>query len=72
MRVAGLKKDPGIPNLYPFKEQLLKQMEERKEKAEEEKAERKLQRRKEKKRSLQVLAHLISSCVFTVLSPGPL
>ena len=26
------RKDPGIPNLYPFKEQLLKQIEERKEK----------------------------------------
>ena len=26
------KKDPGIPNMYPFKEQLLKQIEERKEK----------------------------------------
>ena len=31
-----LKKDPGIPNLYPFKEQLLKQIEEKKVRAEEE------------------------------------
>jgi len=29
---TGKPKDPGIPNLYPFKEQLLKQIEERKEK----------------------------------------
>ena len=26
----GLKKDPGIPNLYPFKDQLLREIEERK------------------------------------------
>ena len=26
---AELKKDPGIPNLYPFKEQLLQQIEDR-------------------------------------------
>jgi len=25
-----LKKDPGIPNLYPFKDQLLREIEERK------------------------------------------
>ena len=25
---AGLKKDPGVPNLHPFKEKLLKQMQE--------------------------------------------
>jgi len=28
--VLGKKKDPGIPNLYPFKDQLLRQMEEKK------------------------------------------
>ena len=28
--ILGLKKDPGIPNLYPFKEQLLKEIEDRK------------------------------------------
>lgn len=53
-----MKKDPGIPNLFPFKEQLLKQMEEKKQKSEEEKARLKLQRKKEqnsKRRSLQGL-----------------
>jgi len=50
-------KDPGIPNLYPFKEQLLKQIEERKEKEKEEKEKMKQQRTKEKsrKRKLQDL-----------------
>lgn len=28
--ILGLKKDPGIPNLYPFKDQLLREIEERK------------------------------------------
>ena len=53
---AGLKKDPGIPNLYPFKEQLLKQLQEKKQSAADEKARLKLQRLQEKKRqSLQGL-----------------
>ena len=55
--VAGLKKDPGIPNLFPFKEQLLKQMEDRKQQAEKERARLKLTRQQEakKKKSLQGL-----------------
>ena len=55
--VPGLKKDPGIPNLFPFKEQLLKQMEERKQRSEDERARQKQQRKREqnKKRSLQGL-----------------
>jgi len=50
-------KDPGIPNLYPFKEQLLKQIQEKKEKDEEEKAKRKEQKVKKenRKRKLQDL-----------------
>ena len=28
--ILGIKKDPGIPNLYPFKDQLLRELEERK------------------------------------------
>ena len=54
---VGLKKDPGIPNLFPFKEQLLKQMEERKQRSEDEKARQKLQRKKKQneRRSLQGL-----------------
>lgn len=28
--ILGLKKDPGIPNLYPFKDQLLREIKERK------------------------------------------
>ena len=52
-----IKKDPGIPNLYPFKEQLLKQIEEKKVKAEEERERQKRQRQREhaKRRSLQGL-----------------
>ena len=50
-------KDPGIPNMYPFKEQLLKQIQEKKEKDEEEKAKRKEQKVKQasRKRKLQDL-----------------
>ena len=47
---SGSKKDPGIPNLYPFKEQLLKQIQERKAKAEEEKQRRKEERQQEQTR----------------------
>ena len=55
--MSGLKKDPGIPNLFPFKEQLLKQMEERKQRSEDDKAHQKQQRKREqnKRRSLQGL-----------------
>ncbi len=54
-----MKKDPGIPNLFPFKEQLLKQMEDRKVRAEENKARQKALRHREqaKKRSLQGLTN---------------
>lgn len=54
---SALKKDPGIPNLYPFKEHLMRQLEERKQRAEDDKARRKAERQKEqaKKRSLQGL-----------------
>ena len=54
---VALKKDPGIPNLYPFKEHLMKQLEEKKQRAEEDKERRKLERQKEhaRKRSLQGL-----------------
>jgi len=50
-------KDPGIPNMYPFKEQLLKQIQEKKEKDAEEKAKRKEQKVKQatRKRKLQDL-----------------
>lgn len=53
---AELKKDPGIPNLFPFKEQLLQQMQARKERVEGEKERQRLQRKQEhakKRRSLQ-------------------
>jgi len=39
-------KDPGIPNLYPFKEQLLRQIQEKKEKEADEKVKRKEQKQK--------------------------
>lgn len=50
-------KDPGIPNLYPFKEQLLKQIQEKKEKDADEKTKRKEQKQKSaaRKRKLQDL-----------------
>ncbi|EDV25385.1 uncharacterized protein TRIADDRAFT_23415, partial [Trichoplax adhaerens] len=49
------KKDPGIPNLYPFKEQLLRQMEERKLRIEQDRERRKLERHEElsKRRDLK-------------------
>ena len=52
-----MKKDPGIPNLFPFKEQLLKQLKDRKEKAQDEQSQQKLARMQEakRKRSLQDL-----------------
>ena len=54
-RFAELKKDPGIPNLYPFKEQLLKQAEERKQRAAEEREKQKMERQREhdRRRSLK-------------------
>jgi hypothetical protein len=42
------KKDPGIPNNWPFKEQLLNEIEERKQKIEQEKEEQKQQKREKK------------------------
>jgi len=50
-------KDPGIPNLYPFKEQLLKQIEEKKQKDEElKKANKQIeQKEKSRKRKLEDL-----------------
>ena len=52
--MTGLKKDPGIPNLFPLKEQLLKQLEEKKQQT---KAQREREREmaKKKKKSLQGL-----------------
>ena len=56
---TGLKKDPGIPNLFPLKEQILKQMEDRKRQAQSQKEKEKLVRqqeaKKKKKKSLQSL-----------------
>ncbi|XP_068713404.1 guanine nucleotide-binding protein-like 3 homolog isoform X1 [Montipora foliosa] len=51
------KKDPGVPNLFPFKEEILKQSEERRRRAEETNERRKQNRRKEmnKKRNLESL-----------------
>ncbi|RUS22177.1 P-loop containing nucleoside triphosphate hydrolase protein [Endogone sp. FLAS-F59071] len=43
-KMRKLKKDPGIPNLWPYKEKLLHQIEEQKRKAEEEKERQKLAR----------------------------
>lgn len=54
--LTELKKDPGIPNLYPFKEQLLQQLQARKERVEGEKERQRLQRQREhvkRRRSLQ-------------------
>jgi nuclear GTP-binding protein len=56
-KAKRLKKDPGIPNLFPLKEQLLKQLEEKKQQmqaAKEKERELRVQERK-KKRSLQGL-----------------
>ena len=56
---VGLKKDPGIPNLFPYKEQVLKTIQDKKELMEEEKKRQKEERKKEhaKRRSLQSLQH---------------
>ncbi len=53
-----MKKDPGIPNLFPFKEQLLQQFQARKERVEGEKERQRLLRQQEharRRRSLQGL-----------------
>lgn len=44
--LSGSKKDPGIPNNFPFKEQLLQQIADQKMKAQEEKEKQKEARRK--------------------------
>ncbi|KAJ7328620.1 Guanine nucleotide-binding protein-like 3 [Desmophyllum pertusum] len=51
------KKDPGVPNLFPFKEEILKQAEEKKRRQEEANERRKQSRQKEvnKKRNLESL-----------------
>ncbi|XP_058940378.2 guanine nucleotide-binding protein-like 3 homolog [Pocillopora verrucosa] len=51
------KKDPGVPNLFPFKEEILKQAEDKKRRQEEDKERRKKNRLKEvnKKRNLESL-----------------
>lgn len=51
------KKDPGVPNLFPFKEEILKQSEDKKRRQEEDKERRKRDRLKEvnKKRNLESL-----------------
>lgn len=49
------RKDPGIPNMYPFKEQLLKQIEERKEKEKDDKEKLKEERSQEKTRKRKLL-----------------
>jgi nuclear GTP-binding protein len=59
--VKKSKKDPGIPNLWPYKEKLLNQIEESKRMAEEEKRRKRqmeIQKKKKKKEanSLQALA----------------
>lgn len=47
-----LKKDPGIPNSLPFKESILKEAQERKQRLEEEQQKRKQKRKKDKERNL--------------------
>ncbi|XP_070557670.1 guanine nucleotide-binding protein-like 3 homolog [Ptychodera flava] len=53
-----MKKDPGVPNMAPFKEKVLREAEERRLKAEEERQRQKQQRQKlkAKKRNLETLA----------------
>ncbi len=57
--LSELKKDPGIPNLFPFKEQLLLKLKNQQEKADGDKEKRRLQiqrqRESAKRRSLQGL-----------------
>ena len=57
LNCAELKKDPGIPNLFPFKEQLLQKIKKLKEKADGEKEWQRQQKKRghAKKRSLQGL-----------------
>lgn len=52
-----MNKDPGIPNSFPFKEEVLQQLQERKARAEEDRERQKSQRFKEvnKKRKLELL-----------------
>ncbi|KAJ2959330.1 hypothetical protein NQZ79_g5249 [Umbelopsis isabellina] len=55
------KKDPGIPNNWPFKEQLLNEIEERKQKMEQEKEEQKQQKREKKLRAKEAAKATSSS-----------
>ncbi|XP_062522598.1 guanine nucleotide-binding protein-like 3 homolog [Corticium candelabrum] len=59
-KTGKTKKDPGIPNLFPFKDQILKQAEEKKRRLEEVKQRQKEQRKKEhaKRRKLGSLQNL--------------
>jgi len=50
VNLTGLKKDPGVPNLYPFKQQFVEKLERMKEKQEKDVARQKEQRAKEHER----------------------
>jgi nuclear GTP-binding protein len=50
----AMRKDPGIPNLWPFKEDMLRQIEARAEKAEQQKLQQKERRQKEVVRGVWV------------------
>lgn len=58
-----MKKDPGLPNLWPFKEEFLQKVQNQKAKIEQEQERQREQRREEaqKRRNLESLAQDASS-----------
>jgi nuclear GTP-binding protein len=50
---SKLKKDPGIPNLWPFKEQMLERMKAQQERAKDDKVHKKEVRKQTKAKSLR-------------------
>ncbi len=64
LSITELSKDPGIPNLYPFKEQLLQKIENQKAKLEAEQLrqrERRMQEQKKKRQETTSSMHRLAS-----------
>ena len=67
-----LKKDPGIPNLHPFKEQMLLKAEEQKRLIAEQEAQQRALRRSMQQQGVQAASELEALAVRYRLSPRPI